>query len=326
MSTSRPGADRWQDPTTIPDGFTVWTASDLHGQLASVDRLLERAGLTDGNDRWIAQPRTALVVTGDVVDRGPDALGLVRRLVSLRGQAAARGGLVVLLEGNHEIQVLGGLEGDPAILRALMAFGGAATLLSVGLTPEEWADRPAETIAARVDELAPDFRPALWTFGPYAHWGDVLFVHAGPVPFRDLATFRAGAERLWIRERFFAATEAFPDADAWSAYRAAGMRRVVFGHSPVAAPTLFHGGRAIDVDTWRGGVVSLVRLAPGRSFADARVLAEPVAPRAVRDAALSAAAIEEIDGAMPGIVESWWARRGAVGARGGTIAAPIVEP
>src|SRR5665811_1731046 len=110
-------------PIRIPDEFTVWAASDLHGQLGAVDRLLGAAGLTDGADRWTAPAGTAFVVTGDVVDRGPDSLGLVRRLASLRAQARNAGGLVAILEGNHEAQVLGGLESEPEIFRAMMAFG-----------------------------------------------------------------------------------------------------------------------------------------------------------------------------------------------------------
>ena len=110
-------------PIRIPDEFTVWAASDLHGQLAAVDRLLGKADLTDGADRWTAPAGTAFVVTGDVVDRGPDSLGLVRRLASLRAQARNAGGLVAILEDNHEAQVLGGLESEPEIFRAMMAFG-----------------------------------------------------------------------------------------------------------------------------------------------------------------------------------------------------------
>src|ERR1035437_5670270 len=79
-------------PIRIPDGFTAGAASDLHGQLRAVDLLLGAAGLTDGADRWSAPRATALVVTGDVVDRGPDCVGLVRRLASLRVQAERAGG------------------------------------------------------------------------------------------------------------------------------------------------------------------------------------------------------------------------------------------
>lgn len=296
-------------PIRIPDEFTVWAASDLHGQLGAVDRLLGAAGLTDGADRWTAPPSTALVVTGDMVDRGPDSVGLVRRLASLRAQAPRLGGRVALLEGNHEAQVLGGLGGEPEIFRALMAFGGGATLLSVGLQPDEWLGRLPAEIAARVDELAPDLVPTLWTFAPYARWRDVLLVHGGPVPFQDLDRFQASADRLWIRDGFFASTDPFPAADAWAPYRTAGIGRVVFGHTPVDRPTLSHGGNALNVDTWRGQEVTLARLDPQRGLGDSVFLTEPAAPRAIADAPISAEAIRAFDAALPAIVDAWVAAR-----------------
>jgi serine/threonine protein phosphatase 1 len=292
-------------PIRIPDEFTVWAGSDWHGQLAAVDRLLLSAGLTDGADRWTAPAGTALVITGDVVDRGPDSVGLVRRLASLRAQAGAAGGLVALLEGNHEVQVLGGLGGDPDIFRALMAFGGGATLRSAGLSPEEWEGRPPDEIAARVDALVPDLVPTLWTFAPYALWRDVLFVHGGPVPFQELDRFERGADRLWIRDAFFASSDPFPDADAWATYRDAGIGRVVFGHTPVAKPTLSHAGRALNIDTWRSQRVTLARLEAGQGLGDARFLAEPAAPRAIADAPITAEEIRRLDADLPAVVDAW---------------------
>lgn len=293
-------------PVTVPDSWTVWAASDVHGQRAAFDRLLAQAGLTDGADTWIAPPRTALVMTGDMVDRGPDSVGLVRRLVSLRAQAPAREGLVALLEGNHEVQVLGGLAAEPDIFRAFLTFGGAATLLAAGMTPDEWEGRPAEEIAARFDALVPDLRRAMASFAPYARWGDVLLVHGGPVPFMDLATWESGAERLWIRDRFFAAPEPFPRDDAWRPFRAAGLEQVVFGHTPVAEPTLAHRGRAVNLDTWRGQVVTLAQLEPGRGLTAARFLAEPTAPRAIADAPVTPEEVRAIDAALPPVVRAWW--------------------
>ena len=293
----------------IPDEFTVWAASDIHGQLGAVDRLLAAAGLTDGADRWTAPAGTAFVVTGDVVDRGPDTLGLVRRLASLRSQAGLAGGLVAILEGNHEVQVLGGLDGEPQILRALMAFGGGATLLSVGLRPDEWTGRSAAEIAARVDELAPDLVPTLWTFAPYARWRDVLLVHGGPVPFQDLDRFERSADRLWIRDGFYASPEPFPDADAWASYRRAGINRVVFGHTPVEQPTLSHDGHALNLDTWRGQQVTLARLEPGRELRDAAFLSEPAESRLIADAPVSAEEIRRMDAHLPAVVDAWVATR-----------------
>ncbi len=292
-------------PILIPDQFTVFVASDLHGQLGAVDRALAAAGLTDGADRWTAPPATALVVTGDVVDRGPDSLGLVRRLASLRSQAEAAGGCVAILEGNHEAQVLGGLGGEPEIFRALMAFGGGATLLSVGLRPEEWEGRSSDWIAGRVADLAPDLVPTLWTFAPYARWRDVLFVHGGPVPFQELDQFERSADRLWIRRAFFASPDPFPAAAPWAPYRRAGISRVVFGHTPVERPTLVHDGRALNLDTWRGREVTLARLDPEGELHDSVFLAEPTAPRAIADAPISEEEIRHLDAALPARVDRW---------------------
>lgn len=292
-------------PIRIPDDFTVWAGTDLHGQLGAVDRLLARAGLTDGADRWIAPRATALVVTGDVVDRGRDSLRLVRRLASLRAQAEEAGGCVALLEGNHEAQVLGGLGGEPEIFRALMTFGGGATLLSVGLRPDDWEGRPPEEIAARVDELAPDFVPTLWTFAPYAVWRDVLFVHGGPVPFQDLDRFERSADRIWIRDRFYDSPDRFPDAAAWASYRGAGIVRVVFGHTSVEQPTLTHDGRALNLDTWRGKQVTLARLGTGRNLHDAMFLTEPAEPRAISDTPITPEGIRRFDAKLPAIVDAW---------------------
>ena len=292
-------------PITIPDDFTVWAGTDLHGQLAAVDALLAEAGLTDGADRWVAPGRTALVVTGDVVDRGPDSAGLVRRLTSLREQAAANDGVVALLEGNHEVQVLGGLAGVPELFRALMAFGGAATFASAGLVPEEWIGRDAAFIAARVDELAPDLRPLLWSFAPYARWRDVVLVHGGPVPDQPLDDWGRSAERLWIRDAFFSSGEPFPTASRWAPFREAGIGRVVFGHTPVERPTTYHRGRALNLDTWKGSLVSLARLALDGDLAASTFLARPAQPRSIPDAPITTEDIRRFDSGLPTVVDAW---------------------
>jgi hypothetical protein len=291
-------------PITIPDEFTVWAATDLHGQLRAVDRLLAEAGLAvDG--AWSAPPGTALVVTGDMVDRGPDSLGLVRRLAGLRAQAAGAGGIVALLEGNHEVQVLGGLAGVPELFRALMAFGGPATFASVGMQAVEWTGRDAVSIAARVDELAPDLRPTLWSFAPYARWRDVVLVHGGPVPHQPMDAWERSAERLWVRDAFFASAASFPAADTWAPFRDAGIGRVVFGHTPVERPATYHDGRALNLDTWRGSLVSLARLAPDGDLGASTFLAAPAEPRSIADAPVTRDDIRRFDRGLPAIVDAW---------------------
>jgi len=295
-------------PITIPDDFTVFVASDLHGQLAAASRLFAAAGLADGGGRWIAPPRTALVITGDVVDRGPDSLGLARRLASLRTQAETMGCRVALLEGNHEAQVLGGLDAVPQIFRAFLLFGGAATLLSAGLTEDDWAGQPAVVIADRLDRAAPDLRPLLRSFAPYATWRDVLLVHGGPVPHQTLDEFEASSRRLWIRADFFSAGEAFPAGESWRAFREAGIRRVVFGHTSVTEPTFCHDGLGLNIDTWRGQQVTLVRLPDGPTLEGAEFFNEPSEPRRVKDGPVSAQDILELDAGLPPVVDAHWLR------------------
>ena len=293
-------------PITIPDDFTVWAGTDLHGQLGAVDRLLADAGLAvDG--AWIAPPRTGLVVTGDMVDRGPDSLGLVRRLAGLRVQAASAGSIVALLEGNHEAQVLGGLAGVPELFRALIAFGGPATFASVGMEADELSGRDATSIASRVDALAPDLRPTLWSFAPYARWRDVVLVHGGPVPYQRLDAWGRSAERLWIRREFFESSDPFPAAAAWAPYREAGIGRVVFGHTPVERPTTFHGGSALNLDTWRGRLVSLARLAPDGDLGASSFLTAPAERRSSADALVTSDDIRRFDSGLPAIVDAWLA-------------------
>ncbi len=203
------------------------------------------------------------------------------------------------------MQVLGGLDGDPDLFRALMTFGGAATFLSAGLASEEWVDRRPEQIAARVDELAPDFRSTLLTFAPYARWRDALFVHGGPVPFQDLDEFGRSAARLWIWDGFFASRDLFPVARPWAPYRSAGIARVVFGHTPVERPTLSHEDRALNLDTWRGHEVSLARIEGEGHLRDAALLAAPAQPRALPDAPVTADDVRRYDAALPGVVDRW---------------------
>ena len=66
-------------------------------------RSSSRAGLVDGDDRWTGGDAD-LWVLGDLVDRGPDGIGVVRFVRSLQEQAPDR---VRVLMGNHEALMLG---------------------------------------------------------------------------------------------------------------------------------------------------------------------------------------------------------------------------
>jgi hypothetical protein len=88
-------------PSTVP---TV-AIGDIHGDLDAFERSLRAAGLTDAHGAWIGG-RTVLVQTGDYMDRGPDVRAVLDRLMTLETAAAAAGGRVVVLVGNHEVMNL----------------------------------------------------------------------------------------------------------------------------------------------------------------------------------------------------------------------------
>lgn len=99
-----------EPPAAKPDQTKqdVWTGverivavGDVHGDYEQFTGVLASAGLIDGNGDWTGG-KTHLVQTGDVVDRGPDSRAVMNLLMKLEKQAAAAGGAVHALIGNHE--------------------------------------------------------------------------------------------------------------------------------------------------------------------------------------------------------------------------------
>src|SRR5436189_292071 len=74
---------------------------DIHGDLDAFTGILQRARLVDPMRRWTGG-QTVLVQTGDFLDRGPNARGVMDLLMSLQKDAPRQGGRVDVLMGNHE--------------------------------------------------------------------------------------------------------------------------------------------------------------------------------------------------------------------------------
>lgn len=74
---------------------------DLHGDFDAWIAIARAAGLVDVHNRW-AGGSTTLVQMGDITDRGPDSLKIVRNLEELQRAAPRKGGKVFVILGNHE--------------------------------------------------------------------------------------------------------------------------------------------------------------------------------------------------------------------------------
>lgn len=96
-----PAAAQPQNQPARPQPARIVAVGDLHGNHRAFRAIVRAAGLIDARGRW-AGGQTVLVQTGDVVDRGPDSLKIIRDLMRLQREAKAAGGGVVALVGNHE--------------------------------------------------------------------------------------------------------------------------------------------------------------------------------------------------------------------------------
>ncbi len=111
-----------------------YAIGDVHGR----DDLLEimHARIVSDHQSRHAGAAATIVHVGDYVDRGPDSLGVIDRLI--RGMPEFE---LVCLKGNHEDMMLACLETDNRqVWRAWLANGGAATAASGKRKKKEGAD------------------------------------------------------------------------------------------------------------------------------------------------------------------------------------------
>ena len=94
-------------PALAQQSQRIIAVGDLHGDYAAWIDIARAAGLIDGEGHWSAGS-TTFVQLGDISDRGPDTLKIIRNLQQLQDEAPRTGGKVVVLLGNHEAMNLVG--------------------------------------------------------------------------------------------------------------------------------------------------------------------------------------------------------------------------
>jgi serine/threonine protein phosphatase 1 len=219
---------------------------DVHGHLDHLDALLDlvRPELRRGRLEGL---RCELVMLGDYVDRGPDSLGTLRRLVGLE---ALLGVPVHVLCGNHDqylIDFLLAERPDEAALDAWCDNGGQTTLRELGIRRAEIGNRDPVELAARARANAGCDVIRLLRRLAYARPDPAyVCVHAGIRPELSVAE-HARRDLTTLREPFLSGR-------GWSHHFTA-----IHGHT-IRGPEVLGHRVAVDSGTYRTGVLSAVQI------------------------------------------------------------------
>ncbi|MET0257817.1 MAG: metallophosphoesterase family protein [Methylobacterium sp.] len=226
------------------DPEVMYAVGDVHGCLRQL-LAVEDAIIRDGS-RF---PGLKLIVMmGDYVDRGPQSADVIEHLL----QPPPEGFRRICLCGNHDETFLRFLDGQVP-LEGWMGFGGLPTLLSYGVDLPAFAARNGALSDGLLDEIVEaiplSHRAFLRGLPVSLMTSDYFFAHAGV---RPGVALRDQSERdlLWIREEFLRG-------------RPVTERVVVYGHSPLPAPTYDERGVGVDTGAYLSGRLSAARLRSG---------------------------------------------------------------
>jgi protein phosphatase len=228
---------------------------DVHGCAAELDQLLEKLGYrNDGAGHAHPDGRQAVFV-GDLVDRGPDSPGVIKRVQAMIARGSAQ-----CVAGNHDVKLA-------------RALNGGNVKLSHGL-------------AESLDQMAlesPEFRAEATTFLDQlvSHYvfddGKLVVAHAGLKESMHGRT--SGAVRSFcLYGETSGETDEYglPVRYHWALdYR--GRALVVYGHTPVPQAEWINGTICIDTACVFGGRLTALRY-PERELVDVPAAREYYAP------------------------------------------------
>ena len=219
---------------------------DVHGHLDHFDALLAViiAEVDRARVRGVA---SELVLVGDYIDRGPQSLGTLRRVVDLQ---TSLGVPVHALRGNHDhylIDFMLSERPDAATLAAWVDNGGGSTLAELGIRQGDVLNRDPVELARRARAAAgPEVMGLLQRLQLRCSFGRYVFAHAGVHPKLALADHGA-RELLWVREPFLSGRD-------WRQ-----PFTVVHGHT-IRGPEVLAHRIAVDSGAYRTGVLTAVQL------------------------------------------------------------------
>ncbi|MEU8028223.1 polynucleotide kinase-phosphatase [Streptomyces sp. NPDC049099] len=243
---------RFNDLTHLTGPFDI--IGDIHGCSAELEALLAKLGYTDGVH---PEGRTAVFV-GDLVDRGPDTPGVLRRVMSM-----VETGNALCVPGNHENKYGRYLKGR----NVQHTHGLAETIAQMEGESEEFKERVRRFLAGLVSHYVLD-------------GGKLVVCHAGlPEKYHGRTSGRVRSHALYGDTTGETDEFGLPVRYPWAEdYR--GRAAVVYGHTPVPEATWLNNTICLDTGAVFGGKLTALRW-PERELADVpaeRVWYEPTRP------------------------------------------------
>ncbi|MET8717244.1 polynucleotide kinase-phosphatase [Streptomyces sp. NPDC004735] len=246
---------RYNDLRHLTGPFDI--IGDIHGCSSELDTLLGKLGYENGSH---PEGRTAVFV-GDLVDRGPDSPGVLRRVMSMVSSGDA-----LCVPGNHENKLGRYLKGR----RVQHSHGLAETVEQL----------------EREDAEHPEFREEVADFidGLVSHYvldgGRLVVCHAGlPEKYHGRTSGRVRSHALYGDTTGETDEFGLPVRYPWAEeYR--GAAAVVYGHTPVPTASWVNNTLCLDTGAVFGGKMTALRW-PEREIVDVpaeRVWYEPVKP------------------------------------------------
>lgn len=270
-------------PLRRPAPRRLVAIGDLHGDLAATRSALRAAGAIDRGDRWIGGD-LVVVQTGDVLDRGDDEQAILDLIARLEREAAAAGGAVIMLLGNHEL--MNAAADFRYVTRGAMGDFDDAP----GVDASRYAQLPA-AVRGRVAALAPGgaYARRLAEHAAIAIVGDTVFSHAGVVGDWVTQVDEANrSARCWLDGQAGGIEDAPPvltsdESPVWTralglgeadckaaaaALAALGAKRMVVGHTVQREVNAICGGTVwrIDVGLAKhyGGPIQVLEIVAGK--------------------------------------------------------------
>ncbi|MFJ3223935.1 polynucleotide kinase-phosphatase [Streptomyces sp. NPDC086783] len=245
---------RYNDLTHLTGPFDI--IGDIHGCASELETLLTRLGYTDGSH---PEGRTAVFV-GDLVDRGPDTPGVLRRVMSMVASGDA-----LCVPGNHENKYGRHLKGR----KVQHTHGLAETIEQMEGESEEFKRQVREFLDGLVSHYVLD-------------GGRLVVCHAGlPEKYHGRTSGRVRSHALYGETTGETDEFGLPVRYPWAEdYR--GSAAVVYGHTPVPTATWLNNTICLDTGAVFGGRLTALRW-PERELVDVpaeRVWYEPTKPLA----------------------------------------------